>query len=94
LRRAGELGEWETLVKKTTKAEMTEICNMEEDEFDEDFYDVEVSIIKKDYEFGHESYGGEGPDKIILPADEECCKEHLEMWTRRAEAVCRVLNTL
>jgi len=94
LKRTGELGDWETLVKKTTREEMKEFHGMEDDELDMEFYDVEISIIKKDNEYGHESYGGAGPDKIILPVEEECDQEEFDRWLKRANAVCRVLNDL
>jgi len=91
------MDQWIVQVKKTSKDEwlaMHPSDNPEEDfDLEEDFLEVEVSVVKKHFTFGQESYGWEGLDKIVLPCEDECSEAVLKEWTRRAKIICDALNT-
>ncbi len=57
---------------------------------------VELSVILKANLFGHESYGWEGPAKIVLPQGDDGnlvqTKANLTYWRRVARVLCAGLN--
>jgi len=89
---------WIVVSKFTTRKEWEELCkelgNDPSDYDIGDFNEIEISIVRKDYEHGQKSYGWGSDDKIILfdSPDHDVTQEDIDLYQKIANTIADALN--
>ncbi len=89
---------WEVLVKFDDDTEegiskkLTYMLQSENEEYDSDFTDYEISIIRKNNKIGHESWGRSSDDKIIIFEGLRFTKQEMKWAVKVAKTIAYTLN--
>ena len=90
---------WEILIKfnddnkKGISKKLTDILQDENKEYNADFVEYEISVIRKNNINGHSTWGWGSTDKIILFVEVEFYSKHEIKWAIRvANALVDTLN--
>ena len=90
--------EWEVLVKfnddneKGISKNLLNMLQNKNEEYDSDFTDYEISILRKNNKHGHESWGKSDSDKIIIFEGLRFEKHEIKWAIKVANTIIDALN--